>query len=154
MLTKRLVAALVCATALLCALTATANADFPYPSLGGGVHPFSAYRVSQGTTPSDLGGDTWKYASTPEPGAPPNITGDPMELNGVRGGHLTDSSNTVHAAFETTTGRPDVAIAVLDSGIKWNDGGAMSDLRFKVRLNKGELPEPQVSGPIRDTSIA
>ena len=77
-----------------------------------------------------------------------------MELNGVRGGHLADPSTTVHAAWETSTGRPDVTIAVLDSGIKWNDDGAMSDLRFKVRLNLGELPQPQVGGPIRDTSIA
>jgi hypothetical protein len=147
MLTKRLVAALVCATALLCGLTATADADYPYPSLGGGQHPFSAYHVGQGTVPTDLGGDEWKYAATPEPGAPPQIAADPMELNGVRGAHLTDSSNTKHAAFETTTGRPDVAIAVLDSGIKWNDDGAMNDLRKKVRLNQGELPPPRIDGP-------
>ena len=43
-------------------------------------------------------------------------------------------------AWETTLGRPDVTIAVMDSGIKWNDAGAMSDLRLKVRLNTGELP--------------
>ncbi|MFL5886664.1 MAG: S8 family serine peptidase, partial [Thermoleophilaceae bacterium] len=49
-------------------------------------------------------------------------------------------------AWETTTGRPDVTIAVLDSGIKWNDHNAMVDLRRKVRLNKGELPFPEVTG--------
>src|SRR5205823_14533102 len=42
----------------------------------------------------------------------------------------------------TTLGRPDVTISVLDSGIKWNDAGAMHDLRLKVRINKGELPTP------------
>ena len=31
---------------------------------------------------------------------------------------------------------------MLDSGIRWNDAGAMGDLRRKTRLNKGELPLP------------
>jgi hypothetical protein len=108
---KRLVATLAGALALTCAVATGAHADFPYPSLGPGPHPFSAYHVTQGTAPSDLAGDgnDWKFASTPEPGAPPNISGDPMELNGVRGAHLADPTNSVHAAFETTTGRPDVS---------------------------------------------
>ena len=33
-------------------------------------------------------------------------------------------------------------IAVLDSGIEWNNPGAMANERFKVWLNKGELPTP------------
>jgi hypothetical protein len=36
-----------------------------------------------------------------------------------------------------------VAIAVLDSGIKWNDAGAMEDLRGKARLWRPELPKPR-----------
>jgi hypothetical protein len=152
MLTKRLVGALIGAVTLACALTAVpAHADFPYTQ-GGDPHDFSTLHVNQGTVPNDLGGDDWKYASTPESGSP--FTADAQELNGVRGGHLADSSNTVHAAWETTTGRPDVTIAVLDSGIKWNDGSAMNDVRFKIRLNQGELPQPQVSGPTRDTTAA
>ncbi|MEA2435512.1 MAG: hypothetical protein QOF65_68 [Thermoleophilaceae bacterium] len=153
---KRLVTALAGALMLACAVAASAQADFPYPSLGAGPHPFGDYHVSQGTAPTDLGGDgnDWKFASTPESSAPPNISSDPMELNGVRGAHLADPSSSVHAAFETTTGRPDVSIAVLDSGIKWNDAGAMNDLRFKVRLNQGELPKPQVAGPTRDSTVA
>ncbi len=43
---------------------------------------------------------------------------------------------------------------MLDSGIKWNDPNAMTDLRFKVRLNTGELPKPQVTGPSVDTTAA
>jgi hypothetical protein len=155
---KRLVLALAGALTLAFALAATATADFPYRPAGGDPHDFSAYHVNQGPAgvPNDIGGDgnDWKFASTKEASAPPNIANDPMELNGVRGGHLADNSTTVHAAWETTTGRPDVSIAVLDSGIEWNDAGAMNDLRFKVRLNLGELPPPQVTGPIRDTSIA
>ena len=56
----------------------------------------------------------------------------------------TSSTTTPHAPTtalrDARTGRPDVTIAVLDSGIKWNDAGAMDDLRLKVRLNPGELP--------------
>ena len=35
-----------------------------------------------------------------------------------------------------------MTIAVLDSGIKWNDLAAMRDLRAKTRLNRGELEQP------------
>src|SRR5262249_21153472 len=50
---------------------------------------------------------------------------------------------SVDKAWQVSTGRPDVAIAVLDSGIKWNDTGAMADLARKVHLNRGELPLPR-----------
>ena len=72
----------------------------------------------------------------------------------MRGAHVVDPNATASnpTAWETTTGRPDVTLAVLDSGIKWNDRGAMLDLRDKVKLNKGELPYPQVSGPALDSS--
>ena len=46
-------------------------------------------------------------------------------------------------AWKTTTGRPDVAISVLDSGIKWDDRTAMVDLRRKTRIDRGEAPVPQ-----------
>ena len=54
-----------------------------------------------------------------------------------------DADASADTAWQTTTGRPDVTIAVLDSGIKWNEADAMSDLRRKARLNRGELPKPQ-----------
>jgi hypothetical protein len=113
-----------------------AYADFPY-----GTGP--EYKVGAGTTPNDLSGDDndWKYAATPEPGSP--WTGSARELNGVRGARVVDADAGVDTAWQKTTGRPDVAIAVLDSGIKWNDAGAMQDLRRKVRLNRDELPLPQ-----------
>lgn len=41
-------------------------------------------------------------------------------------------------AWQQTTGRDDVTIAVLDSGIRWND----RDLVRKLALNTGELPPP------------
>ena len=45
-------------------------------------------------------------------------------------------------AWGVTTGRDDVHIAVLDSGIKWKDPAAMKDLATKAYLNAGELPKP------------
>ena len=54
---------------------------------------------------------------------------------------LTPEHNSIvvaTTAWMTTTGRPDVTIAVLDSGIEWNNPGAMDDLRFKLR-HEGEI---------------
>src|SRR5207237_548996 len=79
------------------------------------------------------------------------------ELCGVRGASIVDLNATfpagtascipaltpVRTAFEVTLGRPDVVIAVLDSGIKWNDANAMVALRDKVHLNQGELLAPR-----------
>jgi hypothetical protein len=124
---------------------APAAASFPY-----------ADHVAPGTVPNEIQCDTWKMAATPEPdtgcGANGNpalmaqnaaVRADPQELGGVRGDSTADTSPDAKTAWNITTGRPDVTIAVLDSGIKWNDAGAMTDLRRKVRLNTGELPLPQ-----------
>ncbi len=45
-------------------------------------------------------------------------------------------------AWKRSIGRPDVEIAILDTGIRWNNG----QLRKKVALNEGELPLPQTTG--------
>jgi hypothetical protein len=119
----------VAAVALSGALAGAARAEFPYALPPGGV-------------PNDLQGKLeWMYAATPEANnLPVNLL--PSELFGVRGAHLVDAAN-VDTAWKTTTGRPDVTIAVLDSGIKWNDANAMKDLRRKTRLSKAELPQPE-----------
>src|SRR5215218_3305911 len=131
---------------LLCALCAgPAGASFPF-----------ADHVAPGTMPNEIGCDSWKMAATPEPdtgcGADGNpvlmaqnaaVRADPQELGGLRGDSTADISPAAKTAWNITTGRPDVTIAVLDSGIKWNDAGAMTDLRRKARLNKGELPKPK-----------
>jgi hypothetical protein len=45
-------------------------------------------------------------------------------------------------AWKLERGRPGVAVAILDTGIKWNRG----ELRTQVRLNRGELPKPSEVG--------
>jgi hypothetical protein len=115
----------------------TAAAEFPYGT--GAPH----YRTTAGQTPNDITGDSneFKYAATAEPSSP--WTSSAMELFGVRGAHVVDANASVDTAWQTTTGRPDVVLSVLDSGIKWNENGAMQDLRRKTHLNKGELPLPE-----------
>lgn len=57
------------------------------------------------------------------------------ELQGVMGA-------SVDEAWKVTTGRPDVVIAVLDCGIRWQDVGVMRELAGKIYLNPGELTPP------------
>ena len=130
------------------AVGATAASDalgaFPYTRPGGNPTNYQDLFLTN-QVPNDLGGDgnTFKFASTPDSSNGPNINSNPVELGGVRGAHLADATTSAPQAVQTTLGRPDVSIAVLDSGIKWNDAGAMNDLRLKIRLNRNELPKPQ-----------
>jgi hypothetical protein len=124
----------------------SAFASFPYTHPGATPgDPTDLYLTTQ--FPSDVDGDrTWQYAASPDSPANAFVNSYPTELGGVRGAHIVDSNPALPTAWQTTTGRPDVAISVMDSGIKWNDDGAMTDLRFKVRLNAGELPTPSNDG--------
>ena len=136
--------AALAATAITLAATAgSALGAFPYTRPGGNAHDFTdLYLTRPGARRSRRRRQHFKFAAT----ADPSNTIDnarPTELGGVRGAHVADADSCANTAFEVTLGRPDVSIAVLDSGIKWNDAGAMSDLRLKVRLNRGELPLPQ-----------
>ena len=45
-------------------------------------------------------------------------------------------------AWKRSLGRADVEIAILDTGIRWNNG----QLRKKIALNEAELPTPQTAG--------
>jgi hypothetical protein len=101
-------------------LASSARADVPFPTCeaAGCQDPsdFGAYLFIQpGALPNDFdpsSGEAWKYQAE---------TG--MDAVGV---------------WERTTGRPDVVIAVLDSGIIWEH----ADLAGKVAPNAGELPIP------------
>ena len=120
-----------------------AHAAFPYLP-GSNPGDYGQYRLrASDPRPGELTSgakQSWMYAADQEPGNEP-VNSDPRELYGVRGAHVVDRPPD-DDRLGTTTGRPDVTIAVLDSGIKWNDRGAMRDLRRKMRLNKGELPTP------------
>ncbi|MHB8330484.1 MAG: S8/S53 family peptidase, partial [Acidimicrobiales bacterium] len=60
------------------------------------------------------------------------VAENPQDLCGVEG-------NSVDTAWQTTTGRPDVFIAITDSGIEWCDPPIVN----KVHLNIGALPYPE-----------
>ena len=132
-------------------LVSPAQAEFPFPGPGGS-DPY-AYQNYMFITPaqyppSDLGGDDWKYFSGNacdlygqfDVRCSPVINSNPQELHGVTGA-------SIDLSWRTTTGRPDVVIAVHDSGVRWNDGGAMVDLNNKTWLNRGELPQPDWGSP-------
>ena len=144
---------------LLLAGATTAGADFPYVGPNGALGNPTTWKLPPGVTPSNFG-DNWKLAATPEasPTTEAAVNGKADELCGIRGMSVVDDNATfplgtnscvsagspVKTAFEETLGRPDVLISVLDSGIEWNDQGAMIDLRKKIHLNAGELPAPRV----------
>lgn len=120
-----------------------ARAEFPYPECGGPLAAscsdptdFASYlflpTTAPPTVPSDLDPSNFRFSSFVDPAVPATA----QELFGVRG-------PSVDKAWQVTTGRPDVVIAILDSGLDWADGGAMSDLAAKVHLNTGELPLPE-----------
>ena len=85
-------------------------------------------------------GQKWKYASTNFCTTDPIVNNSANELFGVSG-------MSVEIAWRAETGRPDVVIAVHDSGIRWLDGGVEGDLRKKFYLNRGELPPPICATP-------
>ncbi len=109
-------------------LVTTARADVPFQL--------------QRDLPADLSEkERWMYAATPEPGNEP-VNSQAMELHGIRGASLADVPG-VDSAWRTTTGRPDVVIAVHDSGIEWDNAGAMRNVRRTTHLNLRELPRPR-----------
>ena len=130
--------------AAMALLASSAAAEFPY-SRNASPTGYDDLWLNAGQVPSDLGGNTFKFAATPDPANTTN-NASPVELGGVRGAHVVDADAAAQTAFRTTTGRPDVTIAILDSGIKWNDAGAMSDLRKKTRISTGEAPKPRNDG--------
>jgi len=121
-----------------------ASAELPY-SRNATPTGYDDLWLDPGQTPADLGGNTFKFAATPDP-ANTDINASPVELGGVRGAHVVDADAAAETAWRTTSGRPDVTIAILDSGIQWNDAGDMNDLRRKARISTGEAPKPRNDG--------
>ena len=73
--------------------------------------------------------NTAKYLDPNDPNFTTPATG---QISGVR----------ADTAWQQGRGRDDVAIAILDTGVRWNNG----ELRRKVRLNCAELPAPRPGG--------
>jgi hypothetical protein len=112
-------------------------AAMPWPSAPGPArYDYETYLRSN-TTPNDYSPNDYKVTSARDP----NTGLTAQELGGVEGASLDK-------AWQVSTGRPDIHIAVLDSGIIWDDLGKMLDLRNKVALNWAELPPPQAANGV------
>jgi len=130
----------------------TAMADMPWPSSTGQADPYAyqsyLYSGAPGTgtgaidcnaattnAPNDLDCNDYHMSGRVDPTVNGGVL-SAQELGGVIG-------PTIDRAWDVTTGRPDIHIAVLDSGIEWNNYSDMGDLRNKVALNWAELPPPE-----------
>src|SRR6059036_3129853 len=133
------------AASLMLGLALADRAEFPYPAdlnrCDSSGRPLGCIPLANEMSGSagSCNGEKWKYASTNFCTTDPAVTGSGNELRGVSG-------MSIDIAWRLETGRPDVLIAVHDSGIKWNDTGDMSQLRKKLHLNAGELPVPNPVG--------
>ena len=76
----------------------------------------------------------WEFRSD----IPPEVDRSKMHPKEVELGSIGFS---LDRAWQYSTGRDDVVIAVLDSGIRWD----AADLTEKLYINPGELPLPQGS---------
>lgn len=91
--------------------------------------------VAPGVLPGEWNAKDFRFGSFRDPGS----ARSPHRLCGQLGA-------AVDLAWAVDRGRPDVVIAVLDSGIKWRDRAAMADLADQTYLNRGELPVPRPAG--------
>jgi hypothetical protein len=162
----------VSACALLVAGVPTAGAvarDFDNPASQSTSQQFGSASVQRSDTPND---PDYDYAEPDDPDSTLNggtvspstniydeqfgLFGFPSArtrasaryLTGPNTGQPQISGFNAAGAWKVERGRPDVSIAILDTGIKWDKGS----LRTQIRLNRGELPLPNSgrSTPISD----
>ncbi|MEW5988408.1 MAG: S8 family serine peptidase [Chloroflexota bacterium] len=130
------VAALALILTLITTLVSLADSPYPLPPNGQDPYDYASYLFlgPDDPLPDDFANDDggWKYTSAQSPD--PNINQAEWELYGVMGA-------SVDLAWRKTTGRPDVVLAVLDSGIEWQF--SQPDLVNKIYLNRSELPLPE-----------
>ncbi len=109
----------------------------------------SSSAVPTATSPLDCA--NWRYGPADEPASlPTEFDRNDYKRTSLRDPSLADSpqnhcgqkGSAVDLAWGITQGSPDIAIAVLDSGIEWRNAGAMADLATKVRINLGEAKPP------------
>ncbi len=154
------------AAAALGVCAPSALAAFPFVGNGTLQEP-SSWKLAPGESVTNLGDLEQRFAATPAtpPASEPiealeisKLNSQEDELCGVTGMSITDAHATmpagtgsciaagspIHTAFGVSLGRPDVTIAETDSGIEWDNRGAMIQVRAKYLLNTGELPAPKV----------
>jgi hypothetical protein len=117
--------------------------------------PFAARPTREAkAAASPLDCANWRYGAADEPASlPTEFDRNDYKRTSLRDPSLADSpqnqcgqkGSAVDLAWGITEGRPDIAIAVLDSGIEWRDAGAMADLATKVRINIGEAKPPCIA---------
>lgn len=138
---NRIYLSFILVVSIISILAINVHADVPYPEapVGVDVYAYGDYcylEMSAGVPvlPKNYtGSSVWKYSSNQSGNI--WIDNSPKELYGVTG-------MSVDRAWEITTGRPDVVIAIIDSGIKWDE----KDITNKFYLNKGELVAPRDLG--------
>ncbi|HEV2859132.1 MAG TPA: S8 family serine peptidase [Solirubrobacterales bacterium] len=148
-----------CAAALLLLLTAVAAAagrDFEHPASEDPSQQFGVLNPQRQDTPNDPDYD--RAEPDDEDGvSSTNIYDEQFGLfgfpsartrasaiyhEGPHAGQPMISGFNAGGAWKLERGRPDVAVAVLDTGIKWDRPALAS----QVRLNRGELPAPSSLG--------
>ena len=87
--------------------------------------------VPAGELPAEWDPDEDKFTAARDPGS----AASPHRLCGQLGA-------AVDLAWGVERGSPDMVIAVLDSGIEWDDRASMEDLAGTAYLNRGELDPP------------
>ncbi len=156
-----------CASLLLLAGVASAGAaarDFDHPASNDPRQQFAPASVQRHDTPNDPDydraepddPDSTLNGGTVDPstnvydeqfglfGFPSARTrGSATYLTGPNAGKPQVSGFNAAGAWKLERGRPDVAIAILDTGIKWDS----ESLRTQIHLNKGELPLPDHARP-------
>jgi len=110
----------------------TARAEFPYPSCGTCPDPgdYKAYLFTPTTSPPERPSEVGAYDFRASSLVDPSLPSTPAELGGVAG-------MSIDLAWQLSTGRPDVVVAHLDSGILYD-----AERVNKAALNAGELPLP------------
>ncbi|MCW2681472.1 MAG: hypothetical protein JWM62_2873, partial [Frankiales bacterium] len=84
-------------------------------------------------------GSIWDAQSQLWGFAPNSTRTTAVHRDGPRAGQPMRSGISMDAAWKTSAGRPDVPVAILDTGIVWNN----AELRQQVALNQRELPSSQ-----------
>ncbi|MGH0037670.1 MAG: S8 family serine peptidase [Myxococcota bacterium] len=115
--------------ALLLVAPGSAVGDVPFPRCAD---------VPGCTDPYDYGSYLFNDPANLLDALPGEGVPDDFEGDGSAWKYLEGTGLNVVEAWGLSTGRPDVVVAVLDSGIRWRE----ADVRNKAYLNPDELPVP------------